>query len=86
MTSNGGTQVFCSGANINPVAVAFLQFKNPDGNLLRSGFGLRNILDRYLQRSGQVRGTPSHRQPRLCDQQQEHVVEPVVLHGRANNL
>jgi hypothetical protein len=27
----GGTQVACNGSNINPVAIALLQFKNPDG-------------------------------------------------------
>jgi hypothetical protein len=31
-TSNGGTQVACNGANINPVAVNILQLKNPDGS------------------------------------------------------
>jgi hypothetical protein len=31
-TSNGGTQVACNGSNINPVAIALLQLKNPDGS------------------------------------------------------
>jgi hypothetical protein len=39
MTSNSGTQVLCSGANINPVAVAFLQLKNPDGTYYVPGSG-----------------------------------------------
>jgi hypothetical protein len=31
-TSNGGTQVACNGANINPVAINLLNLKNPDGS------------------------------------------------------
>jgi hypothetical protein len=31
-TSNGGTQVACNGANINPVAINILQLKNADGS------------------------------------------------------
>jgi hypothetical protein len=31
-TSNGGVQVLCSGANINPVSMALLGLKNPDGS------------------------------------------------------
>ena len=30
-TTSGGTQVACNGSNINPVAIALLQAKNPDG-------------------------------------------------------
>ncbi len=38
-TSNGGVQVACDGSNINPVAVAFLQLKNPDGTYYVPGSG-----------------------------------------------
>jgi hypothetical protein len=31
-TATGAVQVACNGANINPVAIALLQYKNPDGS------------------------------------------------------
>jgi hypothetical protein len=36
-TSNGGTQVACSGSNINPVAINILQLKNPNGTYFIPG-------------------------------------------------
>ncbi len=39
MTSNGGTQVACNGSNINPVALSFLNLKNPNGTYYLPGSG-----------------------------------------------
>jgi len=52
-TSVGGTQVACSGSNINPVAIALLQLKNPDGSYLVPSSGTPGYL------SGQTYSIPA---------------------------
>jgi len=47
-TNQGGTQVACNGSNINPVALAILNLKNPDGSYYIPSSGATGNVSSFL--------------------------------------
>jgi hypothetical protein len=58
-TQLGGTQVACNGSNINPVAIALLQLKNPDGSYLVPSSGVAPNATNGGYLSGQTYSIPA---------------------------